>query len=273
MSKYPIQLDVEKVIKGKNPQTKPPRFFISLLEKIIHQDELNEVLKYAGDAEGSLFAEKALEYFNIRLNPIGQENIPANGQFIFVSNHPLGGLDGIALAAFLGSRFDGKINVPVNDFLMHVKNLEPIFLPVNKFGAQTKDAVIKTNEAYLSENQMLIFPAGFCSRRQHGKIEDLKWKKTFINKAVEYNRSIIPIYFNELNSNFFYNLSAIRMKLGIKANIESLFLPSEMFKKKNTTFTFYIGKPIPPTRFDKSKTPQQWAEYVKEAVYNLGKKL
>jgi len=268
---YPIQLDLDAIIREKAPRTKIPRFLITWLKRIIHQKELNEVLSYAGDAEGSLFAKKALEYFNIQLNPIGQENMPENGQFIFASNHPLGGLDGIALAAFLGSLFDGKIKVQVNDLLMNVTNLKPIFIPVNKLGSQTKNSIIQTNEAYTSDNQMLVFPAGFCSRRQHGEIKDLNWKKTFINKAVECNRSIIPIYFDELNSNFFYNLSSIRMALGIKANIEMLFLPSEMFKKKNTTFTFYIGKPILPSQFDTSKTPQQWAEQVKQAVYNLKK--
>lgn len=267
MQKYPIKLDVEAVVKSKTPNKKAPKFLINWLKRIIHQDELNEILEYAGDAEGHVFAQKALEYFNIQLNIFGEENIPKKGRCIFASNHPLGGLDGIALAAFLGEKFDGKIKVQVNDILMNVKNLEPIFLPVNKHGSQAKEAIIKTNEAFASDNQLLVFPAGLCSRQQKGKIKDVAWRKAFISKAIEYNRSVIPIFFKETNSNFFYRLALFRKKIGIKSNIEMLFLPSEMFKKKNTTFTFYIGKPIPPTLFDKSKTHQQWADYVKEVVY------
>ncbi|MCD7973535.1 MAG: 1-acyl-sn-glycerol-3-phosphate acyltransferase [Candidatus Azobacteroides sp.] len=268
--KYPIKLDVNKVLQEKLPGNKIPGFLINWLAKIIHQDELNEILAFGGEAEGHLFAKKSLEYFNIRLNVIGEENIPQEGKFIFASNHPLGGLDGVALTAFLGEKFDGKIKVQVNDILMNVSNLEPVFLPVNKHGGQAKEAIRKTNEAYESDNQLLVFPAGLCSRKQKGKIEDLTWRKAFITKAIEYNRPVIPVFFNEINSSFFYNLSLLRKRIGIKANIEMLFLPNEMFKKKNTVFTFYIGKPILPSQFDHTRT-QQWADYVKEIVYQTGK--
>ena len=271
MHKYPVKLDVNKVIREKAPDAFVPQFLINWLKRIICQDELNRILEYAGNAEGHVFAQKALEYFDIKLNIIGSENIPTEGKFIFASNHPLGGLDGVALAAFLGKQFDGKIRIQVNDILMNVTNLEPIFLPVNKHGGQAKDAIRKTNEAYISDNQLLVFPSGLCSRKQQGKIRDLRWKKAFIVKALEFNRSIIPIYFNEVNSTFFYNLSSLRKKLGIKANIEMLFLPKEMFKKKNATFTIYIGKPITFDYFDKSKTHQEWANYVEDIVYRTGK--
>ncbi len=269
--KYPIQLDVEQVIKEKAPGKKVPRFLINYLKKTICQDELNEILKYAGNNEGHLFARQALNYFNITLKVIGEENIPPQGRFTFASNHPLGGLDGIALAAFLGERYDGRIKVQVNDILMNVSNLEPIFLPINKHGGQAKDSIVQMNEAYASDNQLLVFPAGLCSRKQKGKIEDLEWKKAFISKSIEYNRSIVPVFFDEKNSNFFYNLALIRSLLGIKFNIEMLYLPKEMFKKRNATFTINIGKPINPDFFDKSKTPQQWADYVKSVVYNMEK--
>ena len=265
--KYPIQLDLDQIIKDKAPGKKVPRFLVNFLKKTICQDGLNDVLRFAGDSEGYLFAWRALEYFNITLNVTGAENIPSEGKFTFASNHPLGGLDGIALAAFLGEKYDGKIKVQVNDLLMNVKNLGPIFLPVNKHGAQAKDSVALTNEAYHSDNQLLVFPAGLCSRRKKGRIEDLEWKKGFISKSVEYNRSIVPIFFDARNSNFFYNLAFIRTFLRIKFNMEMLYLPKEVFKKKNATFNIYIGAPIAPDFFDKSKTSRQWAEYVKNIVY------
>ena len=271
--KYPIQLDLDQVIKDKAPGKKFPRFLVNFLKKTVCQDELNEILRFAGDSEGPLFARRALEYFNITVNVEGEENIPQEGMFTFASNHPLGGLDGIALAAFLGEKYDGKIKIQVNDILMNVRNLEPIFLPVNKHGAQAKDSIVLTNEAYSSDNQLLVFPAGLCSRRKKGRIEDLEWKKGFITKSVEFNRTVIPVFFDERNSNFFYNLAFLRTFAGIKANVEMLYLPKEMFKKKNETFNIFIGAPIAPDFFDKTKTPRQWAEYVKNIVYNNVKKI
>lgn len=273
MSKYPIQLDVARVIKEKAPDKKIPRFAVNYLERTICQDELNEILRYAGDNEGHKFAQRALEYFNITLNVRGEENIPSEGRFTFASNHPLGGLDGIALAAFLGEKYNGKIKVQVNDILMNVENLEPIFLPINKHGSQAKDSIKQMNEAFASDDQLLVFPAGLCSRKVKGRIEDPEWKKGFISKSIEYKRSIIPIYFDEKNSEFFYRLARFRALLGVKFNIEMLFLPKEMFKKRNSTFNIYIGKPIAPDFFDRSKTPQGWAEYVKNVVYKSGKDL
>ncbi|MCL1942095.1 MAG: 1-acyl-sn-glycerol-3-phosphate acyltransferase [Candidatus Azobacteroides sp.] len=271
--KYPVQLDIAQIIKDKAPDKKIPVFLIKFLEKTICQEGLNAVLRFAGENEGHRFAVKALEYFNITLNVTGEENIPSEGRFVFASNHPLGGLDGIALAAFLGQKYNGKIKVQVNDLLMNVKNLEPIFLPVNKHGVQAKEFIARTNESFASEDQILVFPAGLCSRKIKGRIQDPDWKKAFISKAIEYKRGIVPVFFDEKNSNFFYNLAFVRSLLGIKFNIEMLYLPKEMFKKKNATFDIHIGEPIAHDFFDQSKTSQQWAEYVKDVVYKSGKNL
>jgi putative hemolysin len=269
--KYPVKLDLDSIVRDKASKMKLPQFLINILKKIVRQDELNDLLAYLGETEGAASATKAFEYFNIRLNLVGEENIPREGRFLFASNHPLGGLDGIALAAFLGEKFDGKIRIQVNDILMNVKNMESIFIPVNKHGMQARDTIRQTQEAYRSENQLLVFPAGLCSRKINGKVVDLEWKKTFISRAIEYQRIIIPLFFDGQNSPFFYNMALLRTKLKIKTNIEMLFLPHEMFKKQNATFTLYIGKPIAPEVFDKTKTPQQWAEYVKDIVYSIEK--
>lgn len=199
----------------------------------------------------------------------GMENLPENGLCTFVSNHPLGGQDGVALGFILGTKYDGKIKYLVNDLLMNLKELAPLFIPINKTGSQSKDFPRMVEAAFASDNHILMFPAGLCSRRQNGIIRDLAWKKTFITKSIEHQRNVVPIHFEGRNSGFFYNLANVCKLLGLKFNVAMLYLVDEMFKNKHKTFHVSIGKPIPWQTFDKSKTPAQWAEYVKEIVYEL----
>ncbi|GHT87617.1 glycerol acyltransferase [Bacteroidia bacterium] len=214
--------------------------------------------------------ENMIRNFNIKLQLQGTENLPASGhQCIFASNHPLGGMDGICLSAVLGEKYDGHIRYLVNDILYFIEPLQDIFVPINKHGAQAKSAVTSLHEAFASGNQIITFPAGLCSRKTKGVIHDPRWKKMFISKAVEYQRDVVPVYFEARNSNFFYNLANIRTKSGLKFNLEMLLLPREMLMKKNAAFTIYFGKPISWQTFDSSKTPQQWADEVESTVYNM----
>lgn len=270
MTKDFFQINVREVVRSKAPKyyKKIPGFIFSWFEKFIHQKDINSIISKDYNAKGVDLMENARKYFNISLNVIGEENIPSfDNKCIFVSNHPLGGLDGICLSAYLGNKFDKKIYYLVNDILYFIEPLRPIFAPINKHGAQSRSGVQAINDSFASENQVITFPAGLNSRKINGKIIDLEWKKMFIVKAVEFQRDIVPIYFDAKNSNLFYNISNFRKKLGIKFNIEMLFLPREMFKDKNKTFNIYIGKPIPWQTFDNSKSPQQWADWVKQLVY------
>ena len=271
MNQEPLILDLDKVLAEKAPKlyNKIPRFVINYLKRKIHIDELNEILRIYADKQGVDFMEAVVGYFNLTLDVEGFENITDEGRYIFASNHPLGGLDGICLSAVIGNRYNKKIKYVVNDVLYFIKNLQPIFLPVNKYGRQSKLAASTANEAYNSDNQIVTFPAGLCSRRLKGEIYDLEWHKNFILKAIESKRDIVPIYFNGKNSNFFYRFANIRKRLGIKINIEMFFLPDEMFKNKNQTFTITFGKPISYSSFDNSKNAAEWAEYVKGIVYDL----
>ena len=273
MSSEPLKIDIEKIVKAKAPKhaNKIPGFLFRYLERTIHQDEINYVLNTYKDSTGVKFTDDLLDYMNVHANVIGVENIPAEGRFIFASNHPLGALDGITLIRFFGHLYNGKIKFLVNDLLMNIKPLEPVFLPINKYGAQAKESSVQINKAYDSDEQMLIFLAGLCSRLQHEQIKDLEWKKTFIAKAIQSQRDIIPIYFDGKNSNFFYRFAKIRKSIGLKFNIELIYLPDEMFSSKNKTFNIYIGKPIPWQTFDKSKSLQEWAQVVKEQVYQIKK--
>jgi putative hemolysin len=264
------KIDVENVIYSKNPTLAKtlPGFVINYLKKIIHQDELNEFLKKWGHLRDSEFIAAGLEHFEIKFKVYGSENIPKTGRYIFASNHPLGGLDGLVFIHELSKHFH-DIKFPVNDILTNIKNMSGIFLPVNKHGAQAKDAAIMIEEAYASNCQILYFPAGLCSRKKMGVIKDLQWQKSFITKAVQHKRDIVPAFFSGRNSGFFYNLANFRKFVGLKANIEMLYLADEMFKQKDKEIRLVFGKPIPWETFDKTKSALEWADWVKSKAYGL----
>jgi 1-acyl-sn-glycerol-3-phosphate acyltransferase len=263
-------IDVQAVLRSKNPRLEKiiPSFVINYLKRIVHQDELNDFLNNWGHLKNARFIGAALEYFKIIYKVHGKENIPAGGRYIFASNHPLGGLDGLVFMYEL-SKYFSEIKFPVNDILLNIENLSGIFLPVNKHGAQAKEAAKALDEAYASECQILYFPAGLCSRKRHGVIKDLQWHKSFITKAIQHKRDIVPAFFSGRNSSFFYNLSNFRNFFGIGANIEMLYLPDEMFRQRGKDITLVFGKSIPWQTFDHSKSPAEWAGWVKSKAYDL----
>lgn len=265
------QIDIKQVLRQKAPSVagKIPGFIVNYLIRTVHQDELNDILTRYHDKQGTDFMQELLGYFDLTLELVHERNLPAKGRYIFASNHPLGGLDGICLSAVLGNRYQGKIKYLVNDLLLYLTNLQSIFVPINKHGAQGKENVRLIEEAYASDNQIITFPAGLCSRKAGGKIVDLEWKKSFIQKAVEHQRDVVPVYFEGNNSNFFYRLATIRKRLGIRMNYEMIYLPDEMFRAKHKTFRIYFGKPIPWQTFRTDKKPAEWAEWVKEIAYKL----
>lgn len=267
-------LDVERVIGKKNPRLLKviPGFVIRYLKKVLHQDDLNDIIHNNRDRYGVDFVDGSLEGFGSKFEAVGLENVPSSGRFIFASNHPLGGLDGLIFMSVVRKRFP-HLKFIVNDLLLNVKNLEPVFIPVNKHGKQSVSYVAAIDKAYASDEQILYFPAGLCSRKINGQITDLPWHKSFITKAIKYQRDVIPVYFEGRNSNFFYNLSNFRKTLGIKANIEMFYLVDEMFKQHKKFIRLYFGKPIPYSTFDHSKTPAEWANYVRSEAYALSTKL
>ncbi|MCK4663699.1 MAG: 1-acyl-sn-glycerol-3-phosphate acyltransferase [Bacteroidales bacterium] len=269
--KIPL-IDIRKVIKSKNPRLLKilPNFIINYIKKIIHQDEINSFLKINGDKSGVEFISKSLDVFGVSYKVINKENIPENGKFIFASNHPLGGLDGMVLIHAI-SNICGDVKFLVNDVLLNVKNLESVFIPINKHGGLAKETVKQIDAAFNSNNQILVFPAGLASRKIKGKIVDLEWKKNFVSKSLQHKRDIIPVHIDGRNSNFFYRLANIRKFLKIKANIEMFYLPDEMFKQKSKLITLTIGKPISYKTF-KNNSHKYWAKKIKDEVYSLPKK-
>lgn len=269
-SSQPLQVDVEKILADKNPKIRRllPGFVIRYLKRIVHQDDINEILRNFAHLRGAEFNDAALGFMGIRYRAFGVENLPRGGRNIFVSNHPLGGLDGMVFMSELTKHFPA-IKFPVNDILLYIENYGDIFLPVNKVGSFGREAAQLMEKAYASDYQLLNFPAGICSRKINGVITDLPWQKSFIVKAVQHQRDIVPCYFAGRNSSFFYNLANFRTAIRLKMNLEMLFLVDEMLRQKGKNIDVYFGEPIPWQTFDRSKKPQEWAEMVREKTYNL----
>lgn len=262
-----LTIDVDKIIAAKSKGTKVPRFIVNYLKRTIHQDDINNYIVSRRNCRGIDFADDILRKFKATMDIYGLDNIPNTGRFIFASNHPMGGLDGMALISAVGKKFK-VLKFPVNDMLLFLKNFSDIFLPVNKTGTTGRHAVELMDEAFKSDAQMLMFPAGLCSRKQKGQIMDLEWKKSFVSKAVETQRDIIPVYITGRNSNFFYNLAKVRKALGIKFNIEMLYLPNEMYKQEGKHIDVIFGNPIPYQSLI-GKNPKDEAAQIKQIVYKL----
>jgi putative hemolysin len=263
-------VNIRKVFHDKNARLAAmlPGFLYSYLERVTHQDGINRFLAVQGHKYGHEFAKAIISEFKVTVEVKGFENLADDKKYIFASNHPLGGFDGVLLLDILNNRYS-EARILSNDILMNIKNLIPLFIPINKHGKQATESADMLHQSYLSDMQIITFPAGLVSRKIHGRVMDLEWKKNFISKAVQYQRDIVPVHCTGRNSNFFYNLANLRKKLGIKANIEMLYLVDETFKHTGEHVVVTFGKPIPYTIFDRSRNPAQWAKYVKEQAYGL----
>jgi putative hemolysin len=247
---------------------KLPRFVVRGLEILIKQDEINRILNKFSDIEGVEFLQKVVEEINVRIEYEGLENLPESGKCFFVANHPFGFVDGLILTYTVGTKY-GTLKAIGNELFMLIPQLRPLIAAVNVFGANPKEYLRGLELVYQSESPITHFPAGLVSRLQKGKIQDIEWQKSFISKAVSCQRDIVPFHFIGRNSTFFYSVYVIRKTLRIKANIELALFPHEIFNKRNKTIKVKIGKPIPYRTFDKSKSPFEWAQYVKDLVYAL----
>ena len=269
----PKFISIDKLIATKNPALLKwmPRFILNYIKRIIHQDEVNYVIHtYGQDNVGLDFVNAIIErHWGAHYTTHGLDDIPADGRYIFASNHPLGAFDGLVLMSAIGKRFK-HIKFIVNDLLMHLKPLAPLFVPVNKHGRQSAEYAARIDATYAAhDTQVLYFPAGLCSRRINGEITDLPWKRNFVQKAVRYRRDIVPVYFHGRNSDFFYRVGSFRKRLGIKANVEMFYLPHEFFKQKKANYDVYFGEPVPYQTFDASKTSDQWTQMIRSRVYAM----
>ena len=266
-------VDIDKILKDKMGAKAKfvPRPLVSWLKRIAHQDQVNTYLWDSRYLVGTEWLEECVRYLDATLDIVGEENLPDKNDgrlYTFVSNHPLGGEDGVALGAIIGRHYDGRFRYLVNDLLMNLPGLAPLCIPINKTGKQGRDFPKMVEAGFQSDNHMLMFPAGLCSRRKNGVIRDIPWKKTFITKSIEYQRDVVPIHFGGQNSNFFYRLANFSDRC-LPFNLAMLFLVDEMYKNVHKTFRVAIGKPIPWQTFDKSRKHTEWAQWVQEKVYEL----
>ncbi len=263
------KIDLDEVIASKNPKLakKLPRFVKNYLKRILHIAEINNFLEEHSEKEGLEFANAVIDFLDLTLNVVGEENFIDVERPLFVSNHPLGGLDGIAILSLIGNHYD-DIKLMVNDFLMAVTNLNSMFVPVNKHGSSRayKNDIDKSASA---DSPLIIFPAGVCSRKLSYGIYDLEWNKSFIKMARNNARTIVPIYVAGRNSRFFYNLSNLRRRLHIKGNIEMLYLVDEMVKQRHLSMNIVVGKPIDHTLFTSTYNDWEWARHLREFVYEM----
>lgn len=268
--RQPQILDIEQVIKSKAGKKAKyiPKFVINWFKNFMHLDYINDYLKEG--YVGVEFCENCLKYLGVEIEVTGRENLPKDGRrYTFVSNHPLGAIDGVTLGAIIGREYDGKIKYFLNDLLMNLKGMAPLGIPVNKLGGQARNLSRLVNEVYESDNQVLVFPAGLCSRVIDGKIQDIEWGKSFIRKSKDTGRDVVPVHFEGENSKRFYKIASWQKKLGLKFNFAMMLLPDEMYRSAGRKYRITIGKPISADSFDKSKSDFEWAQDVRAHVYNL----
>ncbi len=265
-----LQINIGDII-SKRRGKELPKFIANLLERLIHQDEINYILRTYSNLDGVAFMNALVKHFNLSLKVVGKDYLPQNGRALFVANHPLGGLDGICLSSIIGSHYRGSVKYIVNDLLFNLKPLQSIFVPVNKYGVQARTSVQKMNEALEGDLPVLTFPAGLCSRLINGQIQDIVWNKSFVKQAVEHKRDIVPIFFSGRNSTHFYAIEKIRSLLKMKFNPGTALLPDEMFRAKGKSFSIVVGEPIPYTDFTNLKSSQynEAIMRVRSVVYSL----
>lgn len=261
-------VDVDKVLKEKAKKIYKflPGFAINWVKKTLRENDINEAMIYLEPYFGLEYNKEVLKYFNVKVEVHGAENVPKTGGLIVAANHPLGGLDGMALIQAVGEQRE-DVRFIVNDILKNLKNFGEVFVGVNKVGGQNRESLQFVEKVYATEAAILVFPAGLVSRKFPEGIRDLPWNKSFINKSIKYNKPIVPVFIEGNNSNFFYSFARWRKRLGIKANIEMMYLPNEMFNQKGNTIKIHFGKIIEPSLFYTKYTPQQWSDIMHDYIY------
>jgi len=271
MTSVPKVIDVELALQEKIPDIykKIPGVLIRLMEKVIRQADMNRMIHESSHLNGIPLVDWVLDQFGVNIVVKGKKLIPKKGRYIYPANHPIGGLDGLAIVSVV-AKIHPLIKFVANDLLRVIKGFDSISLYIARFGQINRRNAILINKTLASEAQLLVQPAGTVSKRNPVKISDLAWNKFFIHKAIQYKRDVIPIHVQARNSRLFYNIASFRKIFRIKSNLEMFLLPREMFNKSGKTITITFGIPIAYKTFDDSRTHLEWAQKVREYVYVLG---
>ena len=268
------QIDIGAVIREKAPRAARwiPRPVVTWLRRTIHEREINHILANYWSLPPQEFIRAAFREWQVSYSVEGLDRLDPKGRYLFVSNHPFGGMDGMMLADKLIEHF-GDARVVVNDLLMHLEPLRPLWIPVNKHGSQNAAYARKFDEEFFGERPILTFPAGLCSRTVNGRVTDPEWKISFLKKAYASQRKIVPVFVEGRLSNFFYRVYHLRKALGMKFNIEMLWLPDEMFSQKGRHFRIVVGDPITVAELQPCGSLREQVEEVRKKVYSLEKTL
>jgi len=262
-------VDIEKILKEKASRLYKwlPGFAIKWLKKKLHENDINNTMAYLGDRKGLDFNKSALDFLGVVVETVHPEFIPETGRVTFASNHPLGGLDGMALIKAIGE-VRPDVNFFVNDILKNINNYGDVFVAVNKLGATSARSLRTMEDVFRTGGAVLIFPAGLVSRKINGQVRDLDWRRSFITQSIDHKRLIVPVFIEGMNSRFFYNFAMWRKRLGIKANIEMLFLPDEMFRANKRDIRIHFSKPFSYTLLDKSRSHRGWSDLMYKFIYS-----
>jgi len=263
-------IDIERIIRTRAPKANRwlPGFLKRRMVRLIRQKEINEITVKYNDNVGLQFVKDILNHLKVTVTFSGLENFDKSKKYVFAANHPLGGLDGLGLIQAVSDNV-GISKAIINDLLLNIVNLRPVFEGVNVYKNNSKEHLKKIDDLYESEKQIIVFPSGMVSRKIKGKITDLVWKKSFLTKAVQHKRDVVPVFIDGKNSNFFYNFAKIRKFLGLKFNIELIYLPREFFGYRGKNIHIKFGKPIPYQKFDNTKKMDEWVLEIRNEVYNL----
>jgi len=265
-------VDIEDALRGSNSKfvKKLPKFIINWVKRVVREDELNRIHAKYSTLEGMDYVKALLfDEFNTTIKIEGEENVDKDKRYVYVANHPLGAIDALG-HLYLVDKMHGKVVSPSNELFEYIPNLHSLIVGIDVFNQNTKERAQKVNEAFDSDTQIMIFPAGEVSRKIKGEIIDPVWQKTFVTKALQSKRDIVPIYISGCNSKKFYRTAKTRKMLGIKIYIETLLLPQEMLKKRNAEMVMKIGKPFSQQEIRESKKSHvEWAQKIKDYVYSL----
>ncbi|MDX9789701.1 MAG: GNAT family N-acyltransferase [Candidatus Kapaibacterium sp.] len=248
------RIDIREILKDKLPGLfhKYPDFAVNMLIKFLNSflkiEDINNFLSKSSHTHGFEFIGQLFEELNFayKLSSLDKYKIPSEGRLIIVSNHPLGGLDGLALLKAIGEvRQDVKIIA--NDVLQNIENLSELFLPLDVYSKSKQKQQIQNIENALNEDQaIIIFPAGKVSRLQASGVKDLKWANGALRFSAKFQAPILPVFIEARNSAAFYLLSLLHQRIGM------FMLPQELFRQRNSSIDIKIGDLIPGTTFKNS---------------------
>ena len=242
------------------------KFLVFTLQWLISERRINEFLSKHALTRDFDFIDQVFQLLqtDCTVRHSDLENIPADGRVIIVANHPLGGLDGLALLRLVSSvRRD--VRIVVNELLLNITQLNNLSLPVDAMGGETRKADIsRIRDALNNDEAVIIFPSGEVSRASPKGIRDRKWLPGFIQLAKTTRAPVLPVHIKARNSNLFYAVSRISRPLSM------LMLPREMLGFRGQ-IKFTIGQMIAPKAIESLPfSRKKRASLLREHLWRIG---